>query len=248
MRRMVSDGQLYDSNGGDAFLFSAAGDIPLRADIAHPYNTYGREVFRLGPVRERFLSRLDDLARHLVSLSGRSVEAIVTCSVFRRYPGRGSVSRHALGQAIDIGGVWWTAEDGTTAWDYAADRRRAVAVESTMRLFFGTVLGPTANRKHRDHWHLDTGKTPSITWRELRQSADGRRRVEVVYLQEACSVIHNIPLALDGIWGPRTASAVGRVLAATRAPQDIRNPEAYVAFCTASALVGFGQVEQLVGA
>lgn len=246
MRRRTSSDRLHGSGSGrgdDAFVFTMAGGIQLNTDVVHPYNAFGRPAVKLGPVRRSFLSRLDTWAGHLADLSDCNVAAISVCSVYRPHTGSGEVSRHAEGLAADVGGVWWAPDDGTTAWDYAADRRRAVAVESTMRLFFGTVLGPTSNRRHRDHWHVDCGKVPGITWRELRHSADGRRRIEVVYLQEACRVVHGVPLALDGIWGPRTAAAVGRVLDATRAPRDIRNPEAFVAFATATALVGFGQVE-----
>lgn len=116
-----------------------------------------------------------------------------------------------------------------------------------MRLHFGTVLGPTANVSHLNHWHVDIGKPPAITVRELARSAKGHRMVEVVYIQEACSVVHGIPLVLDGIWGPRTMDGFSRVLRSMDYGPlpNITTPYVYDAFNAATAHVGFGAIEQV---
>lgn len=73
----------------------------------------------------------------------------------------GRLSEHAQGRAIDIAGIglrngrevtvltgWNTQRDGTILRDMW---RAACGV-------FGTVLGPNANRFHRDHFHFDTAR------------------------------------------------------------------------------------------
>ncbi|MCC7321136.1 MAG: extensin family protein [Rubellimicrobium sp.] len=67
------------------------------------------------------------------------------------------LSEHAFGHAIDVMGV--TLRDGTRLsvlgnWGNALLRemhRGACGI-------FGTVLGPDANRAHRDHFHFDTAR------------------------------------------------------------------------------------------
>ena len=73
----------------------------------------------------------------------------------------GRLSEHAFGRAIDIAGIG--LKDGReitvlTGWntkrDGAALRRMWQEACGT----FGTVLGPNANRFHRDHFHFDTAR------------------------------------------------------------------------------------------
>lgn len=250
MQKTIGTDRLHGSPPGtQAFIFDEVAGVEYRADVVRPYNTYGSTVRKLGPVLHDFYDRLDDWTFQVQELSGRRLAAVVSCSVWRRHPPRSArpVSSHTMGRGIDIGGVWWSRDDGITAWGYGDRRREAVALEATMRLYFGTVLGPTANKSHADHWHCDTCKPPAITWSELSQSARGIRKVEVVYLQESCSVVHGQQLEVDGIWGEQTRRAVHRVVSTLRvSSHDIRDPETYLAYNVATALVGFAQVEQLV--
>ena len=71
------------------------------------------------------------------------------------------LSEHAFGRAIDIAGI--RLRDGTemtvlTDWhssDYGAQLRQMWRAACGP---FGTVLGPEANRFHRDHFHFDTAR------------------------------------------------------------------------------------------
>ncbi|MDF1872868.1 extensin family protein [Vannielia sp.] len=73
----------------------------------------------------------------------------------------GRLSEHAKGRAVDISGI--VLRDGTyvsvlkgwgsKAWSAALKKMHKQACGP-----FGTVLGPNANRFHRDHFHFDTAR------------------------------------------------------------------------------------------
>jgi hypothetical protein len=230
-----------------AVLFDAVAGVQVRADVKRPYDTYGTPIKHVGPVLPNFMNTIEDWVMELQRLAAKSIEALVLCSVWRAAKEGEKVNRHAEGQAMDIGGVWWNLRDGITAWGYGSRRREAVALEATLRLHFGTVLGPTSNKAHAKHWHVDTGKEPAITPDELAASKGGVRKVEIVYLQDACSTVHGLKVVQDGLWGPKTEAAVCDVLAelVSSLKPDITAPEVYRAFNVATALVGFGHVEEV---
>ncbi|MGI3169041.1 extensin family protein [Pseudooceanicola sp. C21-150M6] len=71
------------------------------------------------------------------------------------------LSEHAKGRAIDISG--FTLRDGTTitvldGWGRKSDGRALRQMHRAACGPFGTVLGPEANRFHRDHFHFDTAR------------------------------------------------------------------------------------------
>ncbi|WP_373355983.1 extensin family protein [Pseudoroseicyclus sp. CXY001] len=71
------------------------------------------------------------------------------------------LSEHAFGHAIDIGGV--TLRDGTAIsvlrdWGSSSWGGELRALHANACGIFGTVLGPTANAAHRDHFHFDTAR------------------------------------------------------------------------------------------
>jgi len=232
--------------GTPGYIFSALAGVPIRAAIARPYCSFGVPVHHVGPVTKQAFTAFTSWAEDLQRLSARPVEAIALCSVWRPHK-PGKPSQHPRGLAMDVGGIWWAEDDGVTAADYGSRRKEAVAIEATMRLHFGTVLGPTANAAHADHWHCDVGREPEITEAELAQSASGTRKVEVVWLQEAATVVHGRWLEPDGIWGPRTSEAVTAIGHGLDSDEDrpITCPVVYQAFCLATALVGFGQLERV---
>lgn len=249
MRRTITTNLFHGlPSGAPGVLFDEVAGVPVRADIEPPFGSYGQRPRHVGPVVPAFLDRLGDWIFQLQDLSGRRLDAVVACSVWRRHRAGSErpVSSHSRGRGLDIGGVWWSPDDGVTAAGYGQRRREAVSVEATLRLIFGTVLGPSANRQHADHWHVDDIRSPGITRTELQQSACGQRRVEVVYLQESCNVVHGQDVDVDGIWGAETDRAVARVVRGLRTSTgDIRDPETYLGFLVATALVGFGQIESV---
>lgn len=71
------------------------------------------------------------------------------------------LSEHALGHALDIGGV--TLKDGTTLtvlehWRSGKYGKIIKAMHGSACGTFGTVLGPNADRYHQNHLHLDTAR------------------------------------------------------------------------------------------
>jgi hypothetical protein len=77
------------------------------------------------------------------------------------------ISEHGKGRAIDIAGIGLA--DGSeitvlTGWGTSADGAQLSAMHSAACGPFGTVLGPEANRFHRDHFHFDTARYRSGTY------------------------------------------------------------------------------------
>ncbi len=73
----------------------------------------------------------------------------------------GRLSEHAFGRAIDIAGI--RLRDGTemtvlTDWNSSDDGAQLRQMWRAACGPFGTVLGPEANRFHRDHFHFDTAR------------------------------------------------------------------------------------------
>ncbi len=71
------------------------------------------------------------------------------------------LSEHAFGRAIDIAGI--RLRDGTemtvlTDWNSSGDGAQLRQMWRAACGPFGTVLGPEANRFHRDHFHFDTAR------------------------------------------------------------------------------------------
>ncbi|MFS4439377.1 extensin family protein [Paracoccaceae bacterium GXU_MW_L88] len=78
------------------------------------------------------------------------------------------MSEHALGNAIDLSA--FTFADGETV-RVEEDWRGGLFRKSVIKRFheaacgpFGTVLGPDADRFHRDHLHFDTARYPNGTY------------------------------------------------------------------------------------
>lgn len=73
----------------------------------------------------------------------------------------GKISEHGRGKAIDISGI--TLKNGArikvlTGWRDPAQGRMLKSMHKSACGPFGTVLGPNADRHHRDHFHFDTAR------------------------------------------------------------------------------------------
>ena len=80
---------------------------------------------------------------------------------FRNAAASGKLSEHAYGRAIDIAGVGLKSGREVTVltgWNTARDGAALRAMWQSACRHFGTVLGPDANRFHRDHFHFDTAR------------------------------------------------------------------------------------------
>lgn len=88
------------------------------------------------------------------------VAAHYACRTRNNRPG-GRLSEHARGHAVDISGV--RLKDGThvTVLNHWSGKKYGNALKSAHKAAcgpFGTVLGPNADRYHRDHFHFDTAR------------------------------------------------------------------------------------------
>jgi len=71
------------------------------------------------------------------------------------------ISEHAYGHAVDIAAINLKNGTSLTVLNGWRDRRQGPVLRRMHRAAcgpFGTVLGPDANRYHRDHFHFDTAR------------------------------------------------------------------------------------------
>jgi hypothetical protein len=99
---------------------------------------------------------------------GRRGGGIKSLKIFAHYSCRtrnnqagAKISEHARGKAIDIGAI--NLNDGSaitvlTGWNQGRDGRILKRMHRAACGPFGVVLGPDANRFHKDHFHFDTSK------------------------------------------------------------------------------------------
>ncbi|MEL6467470.1 MAG: extensin family protein [Pseudomonadota bacterium] len=92
-------------------------------------------------------------------LASYRVAAHYACRTRNNQPGA-RISEHGKGRAIDISG--FELRDGTSLTvlnDWTSRHRRALRqMHKAACGPFGTVLGPNADRFHRDHFHFDTAR------------------------------------------------------------------------------------------
>jgi hypothetical protein len=96
----------------------------------------------------------------LGGLTGYRVAAHYTCRTRNNQPGA-KVSEHGKGHAIDISGFQLkngqivSVQEG---WNSARYNKALRKMHAGACGPFGTVLGPNADRFHRDHFHFDTAR------------------------------------------------------------------------------------------
>lgn len=88
------------------------------------------------------------------------VAAHYACRTRNNQPGA-KISEHGKGRAIDISG--FIMRDGSEisvlkGWNAGSSKRAMRAVHKGACGPFGTVLGPNADRFHKDHFHFDTAR------------------------------------------------------------------------------------------
>lgn len=80
---------------------------------------------------------------------------------FRNSAASGRLSEHSFGRAIDIAGIGLSSGREVsvlTGWSSQRDSNPLRKMWQAACGPFGTVLGPEANRFHRDHFHFDTAR------------------------------------------------------------------------------------------
>ncbi len=88
------------------------------------------------------------------------VAAHYACRTRNSQPGA-RISEHGKGRAIDISAIRLRNGETITLLEGWGDRRQGPVLRRMWQAAcgpFGTVLGPEANRFHRDHFHFDTAR------------------------------------------------------------------------------------------
>ena len=91
-------------------------------------------------------------------LEALKIIAHYSCRTRNSQPGA-KISEHGKGNALDIAGIYLRNGDFVSVLEDWKTRRNGKilrAMHSSACGRFGTVLGPDANRFHRDHLHVDT--------------------------------------------------------------------------------------------
>ncbi len=91
-------------------------------------------------------------------LAQLKVIADYSCRTRNSQPGA-KISEHGKGNAVDIAGIYLKNGDYISFlqdWDSRRNGKILRAMHSSACGRFGTVLGPDADRYHRDHLHVDT--------------------------------------------------------------------------------------------
>lgn len=109
---------------------------------------------------------------------------------------------HGKGRGFDLDAIFWKERDFVTL-DYPSDPVFYLGVEAILRRHFGTVLGYIYNRAHRDHFHIDNGTEVKFT------SASNSR---VLFVQASLTHVLDIPVDIDGKYGPQTSKAIRKAL------------------------------------
>ena len=184
----------------DLVAFSRVTEVPLyyARDPVARYGTRGKGP-RTCRLRRQTLSTLTACLEELWQVCpwGRA-EVLTEAGCWVDKPGS-----HGQGRAIDIDAIWWRAKGCMVARDAPLFPRRYLAIESTLRRYFGITLGWWYNDRHKDHWHCDNTRPVGFNPTES---------AEVKYVQSSLAHIWHRPVAIDGLFGPQTLTALTIVL------------------------------------
>ena len=202
-------------------VYRTIGGVPLRYVRTSPQLTtyHARST-------AAFERKLDNFSRDLANLAPSSygrLRYFATAGVYVNKP-----KYHGLGRAFDLDLVRWGRVTcgpilGHHAYRYRAVRRRYIGVDAVARRWFKYVLDGWYNGAHRDHMHLDDGGGALVFNVEYRS--------DTVFIQAAANVMIGADLAVDGIYGPRTARAFHRMKDRLGIPHRVSSdPVAYRRF------------------
>ena len=126
----------------------------------------GTKVTNLGPMTCTLTSAFTDWTREIVrpaakKFLGSPLDRIETMGTYscRRVGGSGNLSQHAYGNAVDVSA--FVTADGRkvsvlAGWNGTEKEQKFLRhLHKEACAKFGTVLGPSYNREHANHFHLD---------------------------------------------------------------------------------------------
>jgi hypothetical protein len=121
-------------------------------------------------------------------------KAVVSGGVGREGGGR---SYHHQHRAFDLDALYWDSGAFWVADTFEEEPHLYLAIESQLRLHFGTVLTYLYNAAHEDHFHFDDGRKPNF-----RSST----KTHSLFVQTALKYVFAMDVGVDGVWGPETES------------------------------------------
>jgi hypothetical protein len=108
--------------------------------------------------------------------------------------------RDTGGDFIDMNEDWSPSHDCSALFF----TRRYIGVAASLRRYFGTVLTAWYNVEHQNHIHFDNG----VAVGPIRSNA----KTDTTLVQATCRYMNGEGgLAIDGVWGPLTEAAYGRL-------------------------------------
>lgn len=211
----------------DLVAFSRVADVPLyyARDPVARYGTRGKGP-RICRLRRQTLGTLTACLDELWQVCpwGRA-EVLTEAGCWVDKPGR-----HGEGRAIDIDAIWWRSKGCMVARDAPLFPARYLAIEGTLRRYFGCVLGWWFNEAHHDHWHCDDGREVGFNSTE---------QAEVKYVQSSLAHVWGRPVVIDGILGPKTLAALSLVLDGLAIPM-ITDTAGWKGYLWATSKQGWG--------
>lgn len=142
---------------------------------------------------------------------------------------------HGVGRAMDLNFVAWSNGatldlfNGNHAHPSRTVRRRYLSVDACSRRYFRYVLDGWYNAAHTNHIHQDDS-----TAVQFSQSSSS----DVKFLQAVLVNFNSSSLAIDGNWGPATASAWSSAKAKQGFGDIWTSASNYTAFLTTVAVYG----------
>jgi len=169
-----------------------------------PASNYGKTGFPVRPyIDARFFDEADaafgHLLRNLSDAGLGDVRAILFGGIGRS--GSGS-SYHHRNRAFDLDGLILASGDIWVANTFPTRPFFYLGIEATLRQHFGTILTYLYNQDHQDHMHFDNGDSVGFA----RHS-----KSRVLFLQNAIKFLFDVPVGIDGVYGPETAAAERQV-------------------------------------
>jgi hypothetical protein len=166
---------------------------------------------------------------------------------------------HGKGRAIDVAYIYMT-KGGTLTQTFNADylwwrnqsnmstyRKRYWAYVASLNRYFNPVLhywftpdrfSGAADRSHETHVHYDDGT--SGVGKLATFKASGSRNVQNYTVQSCLTYIWNIPVTIDGEFGPKSTAAARKALGRIGRSGSLTDSANYGAFLAESCKAGTG--------
>ncbi|WP_187326930.1 extensin family protein [Martelella lutilitoris] len=180
--------------------------IPLFYDRFKP-GAYGQEAVPVRPYIDPDFRVACDACfsdiQNTFSGNGFHIDQIWTGGVGREGSGR---SYHHTNRAFDLDCLIFSDKPMWVATSFPARPYLYLAIESLLRIHFGTVLNYDYNHAHEDHFHFDNGT--SVGFKKHARS-------HVIFLQHTLEKLFNKDVGasgVDGVWGGDTEAALRQTL------------------------------------